>query len=50
LISLINLKSSLWRRFSLTGKAAYTGGVQEEGEDMEADSDIMEAQRTIAAA
>jgi hypothetical protein len=33
-----------------TGKAAYTGNVQEEGEDVEADEDIVEAELTIAAA
>ena len=33
-----------------TGKAAYTGSVQEEGEDVEADEDTVEAERTIAAA
>jgi hypothetical protein len=33
-----------------TGKAAYTGNVQEEGEDVEADEDTVEAEGTIAAA
>jgi hypothetical protein len=33
-----------------TGKAAYTGNVQEEGEDVEADEDTVEAELTIAAA
>jgi hypothetical protein len=33
-----------------TGKAAYTGSVQEEGEDVEADEDTVEAALTIAAA
>jgi hypothetical protein len=33
-----------------TGKAAYTGSVQEEGEDVEADEDTVEAELTIAAA
>jgi hypothetical protein len=33
-----------------TGKTAYTGNVQEEGEDVEADEDIVEAELTIAAA
>jgi hypothetical protein len=33
-----------------TGKAAYTGNVQEEGEDVEADEDTMEAELIIAAA
>ena len=32
------------------GKAAYSGTVQEEGEDIEADEDTIEAQLTIAAA
>lgn len=32
------------------GKAAYTGSVPEEGEDVEADPDTTEAERTIAAA
>jgi hypothetical protein len=30
------------------GKAAYTGSVEEEGEDAEADDDAAEAQLTIA--
>jgi hypothetical protein len=30
-----------------TGKAAYTGTVPEEGEDIEADADTMEAELTI---
>jgi hypothetical protein len=34
----------------VTGKAAYTGDVQEEGEDVEADEDAVEAKLTIAAA
>jgi hypothetical protein len=33
-----------------TGKAAYVGTVQEEGEDVEADEDTVEAKLTIAAA
>jgi hypothetical protein len=33
-----------------TGKAAYTGSVQEEGEDVEADEDTAEAELTIASA
>ena len=33
-----------------TGRAAYTGAVQEEGEDLEADADDVEAELTIAAA
>lgn len=33
-----------------TGKAAYVGSVQEEGEDVEADEDTVEAELTIAAA
>ena len=33
-----------------TGKAAYAGSVQEEGEDAEADEDTVEAKLTIAAA
>jgi len=33
-----------------TGKAAYIGGAQEEGEDVEADEDTVEAELTIAAA
>lgn len=33
-----------------TGKVAYTGSVQEEGEDVEADEDTVEAELTIAAA
>ena len=33
-----------------TGKIAYTGSVQEEGEDVEADEDTVEAELTIAAA
>jgi hypothetical protein len=33
-----------------TGKAAYVGTVQEEGEDVEADEDTVEAELTIAAA
>jgi hypothetical protein len=33
-----------------TGKAAYTGTVPEEGEDVEADEDAVEAELTIAAA
>ena len=32
-----------------TGKGAYTGSVQEEGEDVEADVDTVEAELTIAA-
>ena len=32
-----------------TGKAAYIGSVQEEGEDVEADEDTVEAELTIAA-
>jgi hypothetical protein len=32
-----------------TGKAAYTGNVQEEGEDVEGDEDTVEAELTIAA-
>jgi hypothetical protein len=32
-----------------TGKAAYTGKVEEEGEDIEADEDTVEAELTIAA-
>ena len=31
-----------------TGKAAYTGDVQEEGEDVEVDDDTVEAELTIA--
>ena len=33
-----------------TGKAAYIGDVKEEGEDVEADEDTVEAERTIARA
>lgn len=33
-----------------TGKAAYTSTVQDEGEDVEADEDTVEAELTIAAA
>lgn len=33
-----------------TGKAAYTGSVQEEGEDVEGDEDTVEAELTITAA
>jgi hypothetical protein len=33
-----------------TGKSAYTGGVAEEGEDVEGDEDTVEAELTIAAA
>ena len=33
-----------------TGRAAYIGDAQEEGEDVEADEDTMEAEQTIAAA
>jgi hypothetical protein len=33
-----------------TGKAAYSGSVQEEGEDVEADEDTVEAKLTIATA
>jgi hypothetical protein len=33
-----------------TGKAAYVGDVQEEGKDVEADEDTIEAEMTIAAA
>src|SRR6266478_5417044 len=33
-----------------TGKATYTGAVAEEGEDIEADPEAMEAEKTIAAA
>jgi len=33
-----------------TGKAAYAGAVQEEGEDVEADEDTVEAELTIASA
>jgi len=33
-----------------TGKAAYVGSVPEEGEDVEADEDTVEAELTIAAA
>jgi hypothetical protein len=33
-----------------TGRAAYTGDTQEEGEDVEADEDTIEAELTIAAA
>ena len=33
-----------------TGKSAYIGGVAEEGEDIEADEDTVEAELTIAAA
>ena len=33
-----------------TGKVAYIGDVQEEGEDVEADEDTVEAELTIAAA
>jgi hypothetical protein len=33
-----------------TGRAAYIGDVQEEGEDVEADEDSIEAERTIASA
>jgi hypothetical protein len=33
-----------------TGKVAYTGDVQEEGEDFEADDDTVEAELTISAA
>lgn len=32
-----------------TGKSAYTGGVAEEGEDVEGDEDSVEAELTIAA-
>ena len=31
-----------------TGKAAYSGNVQEEGEDVEGDEDTVEAELTIA--
>ncbi len=33
-----------------TGKTAYLGNVQEEGEDVEVDDDTVEAELTIAAA
>jgi hypothetical protein len=33
-----------------TGKSAYTGGVPDEGEDVEGDEDTVEAELTIAAA
>jgi hypothetical protein len=33
-----------------TGKSAYTGAIQEEGEDVEADEDTVEAEMTVAAA
>ena len=33
-----------------TGRAAYTGAVQEEGEDAEGDADAAEADLTITAA
>jgi hypothetical protein len=33
-----------------TGKSAYTGAVREEGEDIEADVDTVEAKLTIASA
>jgi hypothetical protein len=33
-----------------TGKGAYVGSAQEEGEDVEADADTVEAELTIAAA
>jgi hypothetical protein len=33
-----------------TGKAAYTGTVQDEGEDVEVDEDTVEAELTIASA
>lgn len=33
-----------------TGKAAYIGSAQEEGEDVEVDEDTVEAELTIAAA
>jgi hypothetical protein len=33
-----------------TGKAAYVGGVREEGDNVEADDDTVEAELTIAAA
>jgi hypothetical protein len=33
-----------------TGKAAYIGNIQEEGEDVEADEDTIEAELTMAAA
>jgi hypothetical protein len=33
-----------------TGKAAYTGTIPEEGDDMEGDEDTIEAELTIAAA
>ena len=33
-----------------TGRAAYTGDVREEGEDVEADEDTIEAELTIAGA
>jgi hypothetical protein len=33
-----------------TGKAAYVGSVQEEGEDVEGDEDTIEAELTVAAA
>jgi hypothetical protein len=33
-----------------TGKAAYTGTVPEEGEDVESDADTIESERTIAVA
>ena len=33
-----------------TGKAPYVGDLQEEGEDLEADEDTIEAEHTIAAA
>jgi hypothetical protein len=33
-----------------TGKIAYAGSVQEEGEDVEADEDTVEAELTISAA
>ena len=31
-----------------TGKASYIGDIQEEGEDVEADEDTIEAEHTIA--
>jgi len=33
-----------------TGKAAYVGSVQEEGDDVEGDEDMVEAELTIPAA
>ena len=38
------------KRRQATGKAAYVGSVPEEGEDVEADEDTVEAELTIAAA